>query len=101
MATPGENVDDEHVSDTAEYEGDAVERYENGRRRIAIHDEVIPDSLQHFVRDPSVHQGVRVEFAREVSVEIHRRIVVVFRWREQVRMIRVVHSLALTMVSTH
>ena len=45
MATPGEYVDDEHVADAAEYKGDGVERYERGGRRVAVHDEVLPDSL--------------------------------------------------------
>ena len=80
VATPGEDVDDEDVADRAEEEGEPVERDEDSSRRVAVHDEVLPDPSQHVLRDPRPVHRVRIELVRQVPVKvIHRRLVHVIR----------------------
>ena len=45
VATPGEDTDNEDVADAAEKKRDPVESYEHGGSRVAVHNEVLPDSL--------------------------------------------------------
>ena len=75
VATPGEYVDDEDITDAAEEEGNAVEGDEDCSRRLTVHHEVLPDAPQDLIGNPRAVIVGACHVHGVVVVQVHRGVI--------------------------